>query len=228
MSIYKKFGIALASGTLSLIALNYQSLPVQAASLTQTFTVNLDSQPLNSSTNIVLPKFNSLLGTLLKAYVTVSSTVNSSTSITALGSNFTGTATTDAQIAINLPQLKADPFLALSLFASPPETNIASGGTKTVSGTASGTNSKSFNQSEILSALSGCAGDYITFGVGTTGSVLVRGTPGRGTFGGQVLTNQTISVAYEYEPVPEPTTMAGFGLAAGLGCWWKKRRQTNK
>ena len=71
----------------------------------------------------MFPKFNSLLGTLLKAYVTVQSTVNSDISIVPT-SNFTGTAVTNAQIAVNLPSLKADPNLVLSLFANLPEMNI--------------------------------------------------------------------------------------------------------
>jgi hypothetical protein len=104
----------------------------QAATLSQTYTVNLDSQPLNSSTNVVLPKFNSLLGTLLKAYVTVKSTVNNSVSITPLTGDFTGTAATNANIAVNIPLLKVDPNLTLSVLASPPETKIANGGTEVV------------------------------------------------------------------------------------------------
>lgn len=102
------------------------AIPVQAAVLTQTYTVNLKQQPVNSTLNGVFPKFNSLLGTLLKAYVTVQSTVNSDISIVP-ASNFTGTAVTNAQIAVNLPSLKADPNLVLSLFANPPEMNIESG-----------------------------------------------------------------------------------------------------
>jgi len=34
-----------------------------------------------------------------------------------------------------------------------------------------------------------------------------------------------ISREYESESntVPEPTTIAGVGLAFGLGCWWKRK-----
>ncbi|MEK0189411.1 hypothetical protein, partial [Microcoleus anatoxicus] len=70
MNVCQRLGIV--GGSLS-FAVFSQCFSVEAATLSQTYTVNLDSQPLNSSTNVVLPKFNSLLGTLLKAYVTVKS-----------------------------------------------------------------------------------------------------------------------------------------------------------
>jgi hypothetical protein len=102
MNFCQKLGIV--SGSLSFAVVS-QCFSAQAATLTQTYTVNLGSQPLNNSTNVVLPKFNSLLGTLLKAYVTVKSTVNNSVSITPLTGDFMGTATTNASIAVNIPRL---------------------------------------------------------------------------------------------------------------------------
>ncbi|MEK0195364.1 hypothetical protein, partial [Microcoleus anatoxicus] len=100
MNVCQRLGIV--GGSLSFAVVS-QCFSVEAATLSQTYTVNLDSQPLNSSTNVVLPKFNSLLGTLLKAYVTVKSTVNNSVSITPLTGDFTGTAATNANIAVNIP-----------------------------------------------------------------------------------------------------------------------------
>jgi hypothetical protein len=102
MNFCQKLGIVSRSLSFAVVS---QCFSAQAATLTQTYTVNLGSQPLNSSTNVVLPKFNSLLGTLLKAYVTVKSTVNNSVSITPLTGDFMGTAATNASIAVNIPRL---------------------------------------------------------------------------------------------------------------------------
>ncbi|MGB8691123.1 MAG: hypothetical protein WCD53_27890 [Microcoleus sp.] len=92
MNVCQKLGIVGGSFSFAVVS---QCFSVQAATLTQTYTVDLGSQPLNSSTNVVLPKFNSLLGTLLRAYVTVKSTVNNSVSITHLTGDFMGTAATN-------------------------------------------------------------------------------------------------------------------------------------
>ncbi|HAT12464.1 MAG TPA: hypothetical protein DCS91_01620 [Microcoleaceae bacterium UBA11344] len=89
MNGYQKLGMAVVSGVLTL-AFNELVIPVQAAVITQTYTVSLKQQPVNSTLNGVFPKFNSLLGTLLSAYVKVQSTVNSDISIVP-ASNFTGT-----------------------------------------------------------------------------------------------------------------------------------------
>lgn len=220
MNVCQKLGIV--GGSLSFAVVS-QCLAVQAATLTQTHTVNLGSQPLNSSTNVVLPKFNSLLGTLLKAYVTVKSTVNNSVSITPLTGDFTGTAATNASIAVNIPLLKVDPNLTLSVLASPPETKIASGGTGSVSGSASGVVSKSYTSQQSLSALSGCDGDTFIAGLVTGGFTQVTGNAVRGSFGGRVSADIAVSAIYEYEPVPEPMTAVGTFLAGGMGLWWKKR-----
>lgn len=226
MNVCQKLGIV--GGSLSFAVLS-QCLSAQAATLSQTYTVNLDSQPLNSSTNVVLPKFNSLLGTLLKAYVTVKSTVNNSVSITPLTGDFTGTAATNANISVNIPLLKVDPNLTLSVLASPPETNIASGGTGSVSGSGSGSVSKSYDLPQSLSSFSGCDGDTFVAALMTTGITQINGSPVRGSFGGSVSANTTVSAMYEYEPfadaaVPEPMTVAGTMVAAGMGLLWKKRR----
>jgi hypothetical protein len=220
MNVSQKLGIV--SGSLSFAVIS-QCFSAQAATLTQTYTVNLGSQPLNSSTNVVLPKFNSLLGTLLKAYVTVKSTVNNSVSITPLTGDFMGTATTNASIAVNIPLLKVDPILTLSVLASPPETKIASGGTRSVSGSASGSVSKGYNSQQSLSALSGCDGDTFIAGLLTTGFTQIQGNPVRGSFGGRVSADIAVSAIYEYEPVPEPMTVVGTFVAAGMGLWWKRR-----
>jgi len=218
-------------GTSLSFAVLSQGFSAQAATLSQTYTVTLDSQPLNSSTNVVLPKFNSLLGTLLRAYVTVKSTVNNSVSITPLTGDFTGTAATNANISVNIPLLKVDPNLTLSVLASPPETKIASGGTGTVSGSGSGSVSKSYDSSQSLSSFSGCDGDTFVAALMTTGLTKINGTPVRGSFGGLVSANTTVSAMYEYEPfadadaaVPEPMTAMGTMVAAGMGLLWKKRR----
>lgn len=220
MNVCQKLGIV--GGSLSFAVVS-QCFSVQAATLTQTYTVDLGSQPLNSSTNVVLPKFNSLLGTLLKAYVTVKSTVNNSVSITPLTGDFMGTAATNASIAVNIPLLKVDPNLTLSVLASPPETKIASGATGSVSGSASGVVSKSYNSPQSLSALSGCDGDTFIAGLMTTGFTQILGSPVRGSFGGKVVANTMVSAIYEYEPVPEPMTAVGTFVAAGMGLWWKRR-----
>lgn len=225
MNVCQKLGIV--GGSLS-VALVSQCFSVQAATLTQTYTVDLGSQPLNSSTNVVLPKFNSLLGTLLRAYVTVKSTVNNTVSITPLMGDFMGTAATNASIAVNIPLLKVDPNLTLSVLASPPETRIASGGAVRVSGSASGTVSKSYDSQQSLSALSGCDGDTFIAGLMTTGLTQIQGNPARGNFAGLVSANTTLSGVYEYEPhpnaaVPEPMTAVGTFVAAGMGLWWKRR-----
>jgi hypothetical protein len=174
----------------------------------------------------VFPKFNSLLGTLLKAYVTVQSTVNSDISIVP-ASNFTGTAVTNAQIAVNLPSLKADPNLVLSLFANPPEKSIESGAAGATGGTANGVVSRSYSSPQSLNMFSGCAGDLIAASIATMGTVKVLGTPATGTYAGTVAADSTLTLSYEYESesetVPEPTTIAGVGLAFGLGCWWKRK-----
>ncbi|MBE9097507.1 PEP-CTERM sorting domain-containing protein [Tychonema sp. LEGE 07203] len=223
MNGYQKLGMAVVSGVLSL-TFNELVIPVQAAVLTQTYTVNLKQQPVNSTLNGVFPKFNSLLGTLLKAYVTVQSTVNSDISIVP-ASNFTGTAVTNAQIAVSLPSLKADPNLVLSLFANPPETSIESGAAGARGGSASGTVSRSYSSSQSLNMFSGCAGDLIAASIAAMGTVRVLGTPGTGTYAGNVTTDYTLALTYEYESdtVPEPNTIAGVGLAFGLGCWWKRK-----
>jgi hypothetical protein len=225
MNVCQKLGIV--GGSLS-VALVSQCFSVQAATLTQTYTVDLDSQPLNSSTNVVLPKFNSLLGTLLRAYITVKSTVDNSVSITPLTGDFIGTAATNASISVNIRQLKVDPNLTLSVLASPPETRIASGATGSVSGSASGTVSKSYDSQQSLSALSGCDGDTFIAGLMTTGFTQIQGNSVRGNFGGLVSANTTVSAIYEYEPianasVPEPMTAVGTFVAAGMGLWWKRR-----
>jgi hypothetical protein len=220
MNVCQKLGSV--SGSLSLAVVS-QCFSAQAATLTQTYTVNLGSQPLNSSTNVVLPKFNSLLGTLLKAYVTIKSTVNNSVSITPLTGDFMGTAATNASIAVNIPLLKVDPNLTLSVLASPPETKIASGGTGSVSGSASGSVSKGYNSQQSLSALSGCDGDTFIAGLVTRGFTQIQGNPVRGSFGGLVSADIAVSAIYEYEPVPEPMTVAGTFVAGGMGLWWKRR-----
>ncbi|NJL68403.1 MAG: PEP-CTERM sorting domain-containing protein, partial [Microcoleus sp. SM1_3_4] len=222
MNVCQKLGIV--SGSLSLTIVS-QCVSVQAAVLTQTHTVDLGEQPLNSSTNVVFPKFNSLLGTLLKAYVTVKSTVNNSVSITPVTGDFTGTAVTNADIAVSIPSLKSDPHLMLNLLAIPPETSVAKGETGTVSGSASGTAAKSYSLAQSLSVLSGCDGDTFIAGVTTTGSTQIKGTPVRGSFDGKVSAKIAASMTYEYEAVPEPMTVAGTFLAAGMGLWWKKGRQ---
>jgi hypothetical protein len=220
MNFCQKLGIV--GGSLSFAVVS-QCFSVQAATLTQTYTVDMGSQPLNSSTNVVLPKFNSLLGTLLKADVTVKSTVNNSVSITPLTGDFVGTATTNASIAVNIPLLKVDPNLTLSVLASPPETKIASGATGSVSGSASGVVSKVYNSQQSLSALSGGDGDTFIAGLMTTGLTQITGNPVRGSFGGKVSADIAVSAIYEYEPVPEPMTAVGTFVAAGMGLWWKKR-----
>ena len=220
MNVCQKLGIV--GGSLSFAVVS-QCFSVQAATLTQTYTVDMGSQPLNSSTNVVLPKFNSLLGTLLKAYVTVKSTVNNSVSITPLTGDFMGTAATNASIAVNIPLLKVDPNLTLSVLASPPETKIASGATGSVSGSASGVVSKSYNSPQSLSALSGCDGDTFIAGLMTTGFTQILGSPVRGSFDGKVVANTMVSAIYEYEPVPELMTAVGTFVAAGMGLWWKRR-----
>ena len=220
MNVCQKLGIV--SGSLSFAVVS-QCFSAQAATLTQTYTVNFGSQPLNSSTNVVLPKFNSLLGTLLKAYVTVKSTVNNSVSITPLTGDFMGTAATNASIAVNIPLLKVDPNLTLSVLASPPETKIASGGTGSVSGSASGSVSKGYNSQQSLSALSGCDGDTFIASLVTTGFTKIQGNSVRGSFGGLVSADIAVSAIYEYEPVPEPMTAVGTFVAAGMGLWWKRR-----
>lgn len=222
MNGYQKLGVAVVSGALSFSAFNELAIPVQAAVLTQTYTVNLKQQPVNSTLNGVLPKFNSLLGTLLKAYVTVQSTVSSDISVVP-ATNFTGTAVTSSEIAVNLPSLKADPFLTLSLFANPPEKSIASGATGTVSGSTNGKVSHSYSSPQTLNMFSGCAGDLIAASIVAAGNVKVLGTPGTGTYAGNVATDSMLTITYEYDTVPEPTTMAGVGLAFGLGCWWKRK-----
>jgi hypothetical protein len=220
MNVCQRLGIF--GGSLSLAVFS-QCVSTEAATLSQTYTVNLGAQPLNSSTNVVLPKFNSLLGTLLRAYVTVKSTVNNTVSITPLTGDFTGTVATNANIAVNVPQLKSDPILVLNVLASRSETKIASGGTGTVSSAASGSASKSYDLPLFLSALTGCDGDTFTAGIATTGLTEILGNPVRGSFGGKVSANVAASVTYEYEAVPEPVTVAGTMLAAGVGLWWKRR-----
>ncbi|MCC3469211.1 MAG: PEP-CTERM sorting domain-containing protein, partial [Microcoleus sp. PH2017_06_SFM_O_A] len=165
-------------------------------------------------------------GTLLKAYVKVESTVNSDISIVP-ASNFTGTAVTNAQIAVNLPSLKADPNLVLSLFANPPEMSIESGAAGARGGSASGIVSRSYSSPQYLNMFSGCAGDLIAASIVAMGTVRVLGTPTTVTYAGTVTTDSKLTLAYEYESesetVPEPTTIAGVGLAFGLGCWWKRK-----
>ncbi|MCC3416040.1 MULTISPECIES: PEP-CTERM sorting domain-containing protein [unclassified Microcoleus] len=225
MNGYQKLGLAVVSGALGFSAFNSMVIPVQAAVLTQTYTVNL-KQPVNSTLNGVLPKFNSLLGTLLSAYVKVESTVNSDINIVP-ASNFTGTAVTNAQIAVNLPSLKADPNLVLSLFVNPPEMSIESGAAGARGGSASGIVSRSYSSPQYLNMFSGCAGDLIAASIVAMGNVRVLGTPTTVTYAGTVTTDSKLTLAYEYESesetVPEPTTIAGVGLAFGLGCWWKRK-----
>jgi type 1 fimbria pilin len=223
MNGYQKLGMAVVSGVLSL-TFNDLVIPVQAAVLTQTYTVSLKQQPVNSTLNGVFPKFNSLLGTLLRAYVTVQSTVNSELGIVP-ASNFTGTAVTNAQIAVNLPSLKADPNLVLSLFANPPEMSIESGAAGARGGSAKGAVSRSYSEPQSLNMFSGCAGDLIAASIVATGNVRVLGTPTTVTYAGTVAADSTFTLTYEYESntVPEPTTIAGVGLAFGLGCWWKRK-----
>ncbi|MGB8691593.1 MAG: PEP-CTERM sorting domain-containing protein [Microcoleus sp.] len=223
MNGYQKLGMAVVSGVLSL-TFNDLVIPVQAAVLTQTYTVSLKQQPVNSTLNGVFPKFNSLLGTLLRAYVTVQSTVNSDISIVP-ASNFTGTAATNAQIAVNLPSLKADPNFVLSLFANPPEMSIESGAAGARGGSAKGAVSRSYSSPQYLNMFSGCAGDLIAASIVATGNVKVLGTPATVTYAGTVVADSTLTLTYEYESntVPEPTTIAGVGLAFGLGCWWKRK-----
>ncbi|MGB7709830.1 MAG: PEP-CTERM sorting domain-containing protein [Microcoleus sp.] len=223
MNGYQKLGMAVVSGVLSL-TFNDLVIPVQAAVLTQTYTVSLKQQPVNSTLNGVFPKFNSLLGTLLRAYVTVQSTVNSDLGIVP-ASNFTGTAATNAQIAVNLPSLKADPNFVLSLFANPPEMSIESGAAGARGGSAKGAVSRSYSSPQYLNMFSGCAGDLIAASIVATGNVKVLGTPATVTYAGTVAADSTLTLTYEYESntVPEPTTIAGVGLAFGLGCWWKRK-----
>ncbi|HBK98981.1 MAG TPA: hypothetical protein DD001_17500 [Microcoleaceae bacterium UBA10368] len=225
MNGYQKLGMAVVSGVLSL-TFNDLVIPVQAAVITQTYTVSLKQQPVNSTLNGVFPKFNSLLGTLLRAYVKVQSTVNSELGIVP-ASNFTGTAVTNAQIAVNLPSLKADPNLVLSLFANPPEMSLESGAAGARNATASANVSRSYSEPQSLNMFSGCAGDLIAASIVATGNVRVLGTPTTVTYAGTVTTDSKLTLAYEYESesetVPEPTTIAGVGLAFGLGCWWKRK-----
>ena len=35
--------------------------------------------------------------------------------------------------------------------------------------------------------------------------------------------NIAVSAIYKYEAVPEPMTVAGTFVAAGMGLWWKRR-----
>jgi hypothetical protein len=38
-----------------------------------------------------------------------------------------------------------------------------------------------------------------------------------------VSANIAVSAIYKYEAVPEPMTVAGMFVAAGIGLWWKRR-----
>ena len=207
----QKLGLVVVSGALGFSAFNLLAIPAQAAILTQTYTVNFKQQPVNGNLNAVLPKFNSLLGTLLRAYVTVPSTVNSDFSIVP-ASNFTGTAVTNGQIAVNLPSLKADPNLVLSLLANRQEMSVES--------RAAGVGvSRSYSSPQSLNMFSGCAGDLI--------AASIAATPATVTYAGKVVTDSKLTIAYEYESesetVPEPTIIGGVGLAFGLGCWLKRK-----
>ena len=156
------------------------------------------------------------------AKYTVQSSVSSDISVVP-ASNFTGTAVTNAEIAVNLPSVKADPFLTLSLFANPQEKSIASGATGTVNGSTNGKVSHSYSSPQYLNMFSGCAGDLIAASIVATGNVKVLGTPGTGTYAGNVAADSTVTLTYEYDTVPEPGELAGMGLAFGLGCWWKRK-----
>jgi hypothetical protein len=39
----------------------------------------------------------------------------------------------------------------------------------------------------------------------------------------EVLADIAVTAIHEYEPVPEPMTVAGTFVAAGMGLWWKRR-----
>ena len=97
------------------------------------------------------------------------------------------------------------------------------GGTGSVSGSAAGVVSKGYNSQQSLNALSGCDGDTFIAGLVTTGFTQIQGNSVRGSFGGLVSADIAVSANYEYEPVPEPMTVAGMFVAAGMGLWWKRR-----
>ncbi len=77
---------------------------------------------------------------------------------------------------MNLPRLKADPNLVLSLFANPPEMSIESGAAGVRNATASATVSRSYSEPQSLNMFSGCAGDLIAASIVATGNVKVLGT----------------------------------------------------
>jgi hypothetical protein len=82
---------------------------------------------------------------------------------------------------------------------------------------------KSENSQPSLSALSGCDGDTFIAGLVTTGFTQIQGNSFSAIFGGAVSADFAVSAIFEYEPVPEPRTVAGTFVAAGMGLWWKRR-----
>lgn len=203
---------------------------VEAVTLTQSFSINLNNQPLNSNTKLLIPKFNSLLGELTKVYLTMNSTVNSNINITPSGtSNFAGNSSINADIAVNLPTLKADPTLLLKLAVDSQKTSIANGSTGNVNSSKSGSAWTTIADVGTLSALSGCQGQTIALNINTPGGVTLNGLPSNtGFYDGNIFTNSNFTITYEYQgsdsaPVPEPMTIAGFGLAVAMGGWWKRK-----
>jgi len=225
MNSYQKLSLIL-TGT-SFLMMTHS---VEAATLTQSFSINLNNQPLNSNTKLLLPKFNSLLGELTKVYITMNSTVNSNINITPSGtSNFTGNSSINADFAVNLPTLKADPTLLLKLAVDSQNTSIANGSTGNLNSSKSGSASTTIADAGTLSALSGCQGQTIALNINTPGGVTLNGWPSsKGSYDGNISTNSNFILTYEYQgsdsaPVPEPMTIAGFGLAVAMGGWWKRQ-----
>jgi hypothetical protein len=225
MNSYQKLSLVL-TGTSFLM----MTPAVEAVTLTQSFSINLNNQPLNSSTKLLLPKFNSLLGELTKVYITMNSTVNSNINITPSGtSNFTGNSSVNADFAVNFPTLKADPTLLLKLAVDSQKTSIANGSTGNLNSSKSGSAWTTIADVGTLSALSGCQGQTIALNIKTPGGVTLNGLPSNtGSYDGNIFTNSDFILTYEYQgsdsaSVPEPITIAGFGLAVAMGGWWKQK-----
>ncbi len=209
--------ISLIAGTCSTNA--FAALMISAAS-----TTPIPSLPVDWSNILSFPKFNSALGTLIKFQLDLTSTLNTTLTITnASASVSNGTAKTELLLSVK----DAGGFLAfpqIDLISSAYSYNLGAGQTSTSPLlTKTGTSSDMYTLPAILAEFTGAGNINLT---ASTFTQTLLSNSGGNTFAAQVsLASANGNIIYTYEPiaVPEPGT-ALFGIACvGIAAFRRRR-----
>ncbi|MCE5277508.1 MAG: choice-of-anchor E domain-containing protein [Planctomycetaceae bacterium] len=206
---------------------------VQADTISYSNTYGPTAVPFGA-TAVALSKFNPALGTLTK----VTLQLNANTSSGAIAWDNESGLLTDVDLGIGATVTAVAPLSLITVIAVPMQTGSAFGvaadndaaadyiGTDSFSVTGgTGSDSKSaFTTSSLGTFLATFAGETFDATINATLKKMISTDGGEGlnqTTAG--ISNGTLTVTYEYTPIPEPVTMSLLGLG-GLGMLLKRRR----